>query len=681
MDMNEKKAAIITGPAAKPAVVPVKKLNGDEAELFATVNLDVDYDQTDDLAAEVPEGKVGKMIGLPADTGDYLPPVAVKEMPLDDESYFKHCLLGEESVSARVAIHSGDFYADYGDGKIVGRTRDGDEEKALNFTIEFVAERHIYADNTKFDTEFEILVTTESGESKVLVIDKKDYGKLYDAIKREMPGAFRNTNSRNSCAEYFAAQYDRRGALPVEVQTQYSGWHEINGVIAYYKGIHLYYNDAVDVYTLANAAANAPEVLPSVVSRGMDFLRIGRHGMAVSLLFLFAHMAFLRFWLERVGIKFHSTLYVVGPTGSLKTAVTSVLANVFDNAEFHRGIRMTSTLASAKKVLKLNRDVLLLVDDFSNGNDANNKKAENLRYDLTRILADATVETKVDWSADSGIAADAVRTVAVFTAEDFMDVGRSTELRTFSAEVETDTFDGALLGNFQADPSIMQNYFAQFVVFLTKNGRMLETDFQTAFYAYRATYGERFPNLRRLADSAAQLRMAADIIARFAANYGMDVSWEVEKMVEAIGDALQAQIGRAEAVKPEKLFLAMLWENLMFGRINHNSGIAPGEAEYNQDNKSFIGYSGQYEGREAVFIRFKSAWNLAKDSFKKADQPFHQKEDTVKKILLQRGVILGIPKADGNGFEFSIKKSKEPRDRMTVFFTDIVNDVIKTEEV
>ncbi len=680
MSKNVKKEPI-TGPVAKPAVVPVKKLNGDEAELFAIVNLDVDYDQTDDPASDVPEGKAGKMIGLPKSVVEYLPAVSVKALQLDEADFFKPCLVGAEAAPAKVAINAGDFYAEYGDGKVMGRTKDGDEFKALNFTVEFVREIRVFHNDTQFDREFVVRVTTAAGESSEITINSCDYDKLYELIKSEMPGVFRNTNAKNACCEYFADAYAKRGPLPVEDRVLFSGWHEINGVIAYHKGVHPYYNEVADVYTLANAAANVPEELPAIVSRGMDFLQAGRHGIAVCLLFLFAHMAFLRFWLERAGIKFHSTLYLVGPTGSLKTAVASVLANVFDNNEAHRGIRMTSTLASAKRVLKLHRDALMLVDDFSNGNDSNNGKAENLRYDLTRILADATVETKVDYAADAGIAADAVRTVAVFTAEEYMDVGRSTELRTISAEVETDTFDGGILGNFQADPSIMQSYFAHFILFLTQNGRALETDFHTAFQAYRAAYGERYPNMRRLADSAAQLHMAADIIARFAAYNGVDAAWEIGKMVEAIDLALQAQIGRAEEAKPEKRFIAMLWAGLMFGRINPDSGIAPTEGDYNKRGADFIGYSGQYDGREAVFIRFKSAWNLAKDGFKKADQPFHQKEDTVKKLLFQRGMILGIPKANGNGYEFSIKKSKEPRDRMTVFFTDTVNDNIKTEEV
>ena len=674
----DEKYAVAARPLAKPSAVRVVKLNGAEAELFKEVELARDFDQTDDPMSDVPEGMAGNMISLPVSAVEYMPPVPVKALPLGDARFFKRCTLGTEEVPGKVAINAGDFYAEYGDGKVMGRTKEGDEFKALNFTLEFVKEIHIYRNDAEFDREFVIRVTTAAGESREITVNSADYEKLYDRIKREMPGVFKNANAKNACCEYFADTYAKRGSLQVEDRVMFSGWHEINGVIGYFKGVHPYYNETADVYTLA--ATNVPDELPAVVSRGMDFLRVGRHGIAICLLFLFAHIAFLRFWLERVGIKFHSTLYLVGPTGSLKTAVASVVANVFDNNEAHRGIRMTSTLAGAKRVLKLHRDTLLLVDDYSNGNDANNNKAENLRYDLTRILADATVETKVDWSADSGIAADAPRTVAVFTAEDYMDVGRSTELRTVSAEVETDSFDGGLLGNFQTDPSIMQKYFAHFVLFLTRNGRTLETGFQQAFQAYRSAYGEQYPKLRRLADCAAQLRLTAGVIARFATDNGIDAIWEVGKLVQAIGDALQAQIGRTEAAKPEKRFLTMLWENLIFDRINPDKAIAPTEADYNRRNSDFIGYQGQYDGREAVFIRFKSAFKLVREAFRKAEQPFFQKEETVKKLLFQAGIILGIPKANGKGHEFSIKKTKEPRDRMVIIFTDAVKEFIKVND-
>ena len=410
-------------------------------------------------------------------------------------------------------------------------------------------------------------------------------------------------------------------------------------------------------------------------------MRIGRHCATICLMFLFAHMAFLRFWFERQGIKFHSALYVVGSSGSLKTAVAAVIANVLDNNESHRGSRMTSTRASAKDTLKLMKDSLFLVDDHSNGNKDNSKKSEDLRYDLTRIIADDASETKMDSSRKTGIAFDSYRTVVLFTAEEYMDVGRSTELRTISVDVDLDTFEADSLTVYQQERSIMQNYFALFIQYLTQAGPVLEKDFRSAYMAYRNEYGAKYPGLRRIADTSAQLRLTVDIICRFASENGLDIQKDSEKMIGAIDEAQQNQLQQVEKAEPHRRFVKALFKSVLIGKRDADRGIALGEADYNADSKAFIGYNGNRNNEEVTFIRFDPAWDLVIASYKKAAEPFYQKKQTIKNMLFQKGIIVGIPKTTDGPAQFAFKKSRPPRDSMTIFRMEKVHEIIDEKEI
>ncbi len=661
----------IDGSGYKPAV----KLTGKEESLFAPSQFGNKFALLDGPDDPVVEGCAGSIIqNIPSSGIEYLPPYRVETLP-EGKDFFYPIPLGDNAKedSGKVALQRGTFYVVYVEGEVIGLTKAGEEFKALNFTIVFTKVILIYEDADDAKTSYVIRVTTSNREKKDIEVAECQYDRLYDIVKKNMPGVFRNTNGTNACAEYFADCYELKGELPVEVRTVYSGWQDFDETPRFYKGVHPFYSRWIDPYL-----TEVPlQERASVIRRGMGFLRIGRHCAAICLMFLFAHIAFLRFWFERQGIKFQSALYVVGTSGSLKTAVATVIANVLDNNESHRGSRMTSTRASAKDTLKLMKDSLFLVDDHSNGNKDNSKKSEDLRYDLTRIIADDASETKMDSSRKAGIAFDSYRTVVLFTAEEYMDVGRSTELRTLSVDVDLDTFDSHSLTVYQQDRSLMQNYFALFIQFLTRTGPVLEKDFRSAYLAYRNEYGAKYPGLRRIADTSAQLRLTVDVIGRFASDNGLDIRTGAEKMVQAIEEAQQNQLQQVEEAEPHRRFVKALFKSLLIGKRDADSGIALSEVDYNADNQAFIGYNGNRNNEEVVFVRFDPAWDLVVAYYKKAAEPFYQKKQTIKNILFQKGVIIGIPKTPDGPAQFAFKKSRPPRDSMTIFRKEIVNNIIE----
>ncbi len=650
---------------------PAVHLTGEEPELFDPVPIG-----TKPLVAErwdgpPVDGHAGKVLKeIPSSDIDYLPPYRAVPIPLGDEYFYDIPLSGNAKVkdNARKPLKRGTFYVVYERGTVFGITKDGDTFVALNFTIEFLKKTLIYEDQENAEAIYTIQVTKSNLKTEEITAKESEYDGLFKIIKKQMPSVFKNANATNATQEYFADCFEDKGKLPVEIKTKFCGWYAFNIGPRYYVGTDSFYKDWIDPYRFNVADTEKA----SVISKGLGFLRIGNRGTAACLMFLFAHAAFLRFWFERQKIKFRSTLYLVGNSGSLKSAVAAVITNVFDNNESHCASRMSSTKASAKSTLKFLHDTFFLIDDFSNGNKSESAQSEDLRYKITRILADDAAETKMDPAHKTGIAFDSFRSVVMFTAEEMMNVGKSTELRTVTVEVDENTFDGNLLSVYQQTPELMQGYFALFVQYLTKAGALLETGFYSAFENYRHEYSERFPGLRRIADTSAQLHLTADIIGRFAADHGLDISLDVDKMLGAIDEAQQVQLHQVKENEPYKRFVSALFACLLIGKRDADAGIAESEDDYNADSKKFIGYSGSFQGEEALFVRFDPALVLVRSYYKKLEEPFHQKPLTIKKELFRKKIIYGKESAPGSPAEYVVKKSRSPRDSMTVFLMDKV---------
>ena len=651
--------------------VPIRVLTGNEDEFFAPpVRLKAEFAITDDLQAKTPAGAAGIVL-TPNEEQVYYPKVPSASISMDDARYFAPA----RTSSERTPLMKGELFAVFETGKVLGITSNGNYYTALNFTIQIMEEIRTYSDSDDFATSLLIRVTTKSGKEQDFVIKTADYGRLYEIVKREMPGVFRHSKAINASSEYFAKCFDDCENLPIKNLTRYSGWHEIDGIIRYHIGCESVYKDAQDPYTM--------EVSPEkAVADGLAFLSVGRKGPEVAMILLFAHVAFLLFWFERQGLKFQSLLYVVGSTGNLKTAVMKVMSNVLDQGgPLSRGIKITSSEASTKEILNYFRDTFVLLDDYSKNNSANNTRAKNNRYNVTRFLADETVETKMDFTKPGKIADTDFRTVVAFTGEDFMDVGESTELRTVTVEFDNDTIDEKLLSVFQQKDGPMLAYFCVFIRFLTKYGLTLERYFGESFLEYRSLYGKRFPRMRRLADTSALLRITVDVIRKFALWSGCgDTRSDIEIFSNAIDFCLTRQAKLTKMLRPYVIFIRALFGSLAFGIRNPATGVAESEAEYNESPQSFIGYRGTKDGEDVTSLRFDPAWQVVFQYFKKMGKDFCETEKSIKEELLKNKVIFGIPRAKGRGPVYSFKKGKEPRHNMTIFRMEAVDEILDQRE-
>lgn len=645
-----------------PACHEAEKLNMDDDRYFApAVGQKAKFEIVNTQLARPLNGVTGVLLS-PCCEQNLFPKVKCTPIAMNDKRYFADTV--PETI--QVPKMAGAFFEVYDDGEVKGRTTKGGTYIALNFTLKFMSEIRTYKDESDYMTAFLIRVTTKGGTQKDIEVKSTEYGKIYEIIKKQMPGVFKHSQAVNAVAEYFAQAYDSRGDLPIINRTLFSGWSELDGIIRYHIGIDPCYSAMLDPYSV--------NVNPDVAIReGLHFLAVGKYGPAVSMIFLFAHVAYLMFWFSRQGIRFHSVLYIKGKTGVFKTSVAKVLSNVLDqNSELSQGIRMTSTEASAKSILQRFRDTFYLVDDHSNSNASNNAKSIKLRFDLTRLLADDTVETKMDFTKESKISVSNFRMVVAFTAEDLMDLGQSTELRTVTVELGAGTVDEQVLTDFQRKDGPMPVYFAVFIQYLTKYGRDLEKDLYNTYLMYRTEYGKRFPDMRRLSDTAAQLKLTTDVICQFAVagNY-RDIRSLRETLETAIDTCLNYQAKQASLVEPYERFVSALFESLGFGQRSAESGVASSKADYDENANDYVGYSGMKDGEDAVFIHFGSAWALALRYFRKSGKTFFPTEEKIKANLLEHNVIL----------EKVVRPAKGTRKRLTVFRMDVVNRILENQEV
>lgn len=190
---------------------------------------------------------------------------------------------------------------------------------------------------------------------------------------------------------YLTDVYNKsKATMERNYHTAFSGWAEIHRKIDYHIGKDQYF-----------AKCGYPEIayedISSVFSHGISFLSVGKQPTQIRVLWLYAHLGYMLYWLRRATNDLSMfVLYLRGQTGSLKTSVTKVLGNVFDQNRNHATTRMTSTVASIREFLSTGRDCVKVIDDFSNSSalDANN--AERNAEVIIRAVGDGILPSKMD---------------------------------------------------------------------------------------------------------------------------------------------------------------------------------------------------------------------------------------------------------------------------------------------
>ena len=550
---------------------------------------------------------------------------------------------------------------------ILAKNRKGGLEKVTNATVRIIGLRELWesdSDCTKYFT-CEIRCKVWEKKTETLEIREDEFKNIYQCLRKKFPEIYVVGQSGNAIEEYLSSVFKNVSSdLPIIRESELSGWICWDGKTQYVMGKDAFYKG----YSI-------PNVYP--VSRlqdfkaGVQFLSVGNGNPQICTLFVAAHLAYLLYWLKRRGLTFQSTFFVRGGTNLLKTAVTRVISNVFNPDRERAVIRLNSTSASMQRTVTYLRDTVVCVDDFSNTESASKKQAIKAAEELIRAVGDGAFPSKCDVTDLSKTTHNLVRSVVIMTGEEGLTLGLSSNLRLIVIPVEKGTFNGKQLRPFQAHPEILQNYFAQFIAFLTEYGESLSETFYADFVEYRTQCAELF-EVPRIVDSAAVLRLASEVIGRYSQWCGMETGQAVAlslNLIQNVFKILQISQKSAKAEQPEVLFLRALWDSF---DVNKAARLAQDEDVYCQAESEYLGF--WESDTQTVWIRPNDAYAVVCNYYATEHRAWLVGLSRLKEILLEKRFSKG--KQTQNRKEFLCRAKKGTRKRMLVLFVNEVEKVL-----
>ena len=600
---------------------------------------------------------------------------SMRAIPLDDGTWARQVGSVLQSKQERLlgsVFLSGNKYIE--DDKGLSLKRSNDETELISSaTVRIVEILETWKSDDAYEEILHCEVRCEAWGDDVrhVSVPMDQYKQIYRLIHQKYPDVLLTAAGGEAIEEYLT-DIVKNGLkdLPRVVSTMTTGWMTMQGRTQFYIGSDPFYIDC-----------EIPDVRDSnrytLFRRGSSFLDIGKGNAEISIIWLFAHVAYSLVWLKKAGVEFRSVLFLKGGTNLLKTSVAREISNVFDRNRNHAVIRIASTLASLQYNISMLRDQTVCLDDFSNSEQSSKNKAVEAAEDVIRAVGDGVFPTKMSMKHADCVARNVVRSGIILTGEEELGLGASSNYRTIMVPIVEGCFDGGVLTTFQKDQSIIRNYFALYVQFLEEHGDDLASGCGELFFRYRAYYEQELQT-RRLIDAAAGLRLLADFVLQFASYCGVGEAEKSELMQlfeRSIMSLLQQHQENSKKQKPEVRFLYALMQSIGTGPKN---GLAKDEETYVLDESQFIGF--HEKKTDLIWVRFESAWDLVVSYYKKQGEQWLTKPLTIKELLLRKDISVGKKVANGNKVnEYVCKSKKFPRRHFLVLRKEAVDELLKEE--
>lgn len=448
-----------------------------------------------------------------------------------------------------------------------------------NFTIELAQLIHIHGekDTTNSDKlQYRVcangVYVTPVQEIEVDVLDK-----LPEVIRNKVAGCIININVPK--VDSIIAFHVRSALLTIPVIDRYtvSGWNQINGQWTY---VHDSISREHAVFDTNFRIVADPKMSQlSAMDSAMGILDVSDQKEVVVPLMLFTHLGVMFTLFEEAGFAPRMLMFVNGKTGSLKTAVCSLLYNL--SGLMNNGIPATfrDTIASIETKFTLYTDKILLVDDFAPPTTAKVKTDMNkLLEAIIRYFGDGKGKARSNVSVTRS-STTVPRGLCCITGED-TGGSQSSLLRCVLIDVANHTFKGDVLAVFQEDPRLWTTHFYHFVQYVERCFESLKEMIQLNFPALRQMLREKLTTGRTI-DNAAYLCLTAQILL----SYGVAIGWinntEVNETLQYWTELIVKTLGRSEdeakGLDPVRFFISTVFD-----------AIDSGEEHIAQDKETFL---------------------------------------------------------------------------------------------
>lgn len=565
---------------------------------------------------------------------------------------------------------SGEFYQECGDG-IYSKGDESERRRIFNIKIKLVRVIEIWNEEGLKGKNYVCKIFSDvwCNQYREVVIPSDRYKDLFKVIHKLFPEIFLQDTTSEIVQEYLTDVYRRDiDEADIDIQSEKIGWLKIYGKIAYMIGNNdfykSYYIPVINRYDRVSS-----------FNAGMSFLRVGNGNETISILWLMAHVAFTNYWFNEGGKRFSGVVYLQGATNLLKTSVVKIITNPFDNNRDNATIRITSTMPGIRNILSMLPDTLICVDDFSNTEPAERKKAvENAEY-IIRALGDGIFPVKMNVKDFSQAVRESVRSTVILTGEENLPLGNSSQYRIVTLSVEEGTFDGEALRYFQNHPEIMAQYFSIYVQYLTERGKIISNEISKKITEYANEFSKEM-SIRRFADTAAFFTVQVDVLFDFAIWVGISAE-TANQFCNTLKANIKATMTRNQEngtkIKSTLMFLIALWQSF---NSSSSTILAESENTYVKDESKFLGFHD--EVNNFIWVKPAETYNIVVNYYKKQGKNFLVQFDTLKQVLLREGYIDGIlPENDKDG-QYVKRAKRDSRKYMLVLKVAEVEKVLET---
>ena len=523
----------------------------------------------------------------------------------------------------------------------------------------------------KIKTFFRITVSC-SGKEKSLKIPKKNFKDGFEIVRRCFPEAYISKGDYNSKEEYLSEVYRRDvETAEVEYSSEVMGWVDAfeNEPPKFYEGTDTFYEGMkISIPIVVNSDRR------EIFVRGFGLLQIGHENDVIEILWIIFHIAPSLFWLRKFGVDFRSVVFVKGKTNLFKTTVIALLSNIFAKNRNKAFARLTSTKAYIQDFMTKSRDVVVLLDDFSNTVGANNKQAIDNAENVIRAVGDGMFAGKMNIKDLSEGRSDSVQCVTVLTGEDELGLSVSSLYRLIILPIQEGTFDSQVLSYYTENHEYLQKYFALFIQFLTENGCVIVQQCASRFAQYREFYESKL-QIPRFIDAAATMTVVIDVIVEFGLYCGIGIeTMQIyrNRAMLAVENVMKQNLGSSKQAKPEVRFLYALMQSIGTSKFN---GLAANESEYVANISGYIGF--KEDDKKLIWLRLNDAYDMVVKYFQKQGEQFITSQKTIKELLLRKGISEGKLMPEGqSGNQYLCKSRKSPRKWFLVLKTDIVEKIL-----
>lgn len=499
-----------------------------------------------------------------------------------------------------------------------------------NFTIRVPEYRRVYTRPNEYHEEYSVDVT-HRGYTQRLIIPKGSVSMVLKTIQKEVPACtvLSGIRSGSKLIEN-VIRMQTMAAEKVDVICC-TGFIRIRGRWVY---VH---DNAVP--PMANVIYETGKSIPRSVGstqkqaflEAVQFLQICRKGEVALCLFLVAHLGPMFELFKAAGCLIRFVTVLVGPSGSLKTAVVTCLYNLFDKYGNAPVASFLDTVVYIEQTIAKSIGCVQIIDDLRPPVTASESgliaaKAEQ----IFRIFGDSNSKGRSSPNLQQRIT-PAPSCCGLITGEDIFG-SNSSLLRCLILRIDKGDFDGSLLRMFQDNPLILQTHMHHFLHYCGLEGDAIVRYIQNEFPRQRELFSQSIRE-PRLVDTAAILQVMAQILLNYAGTIGAFTGNHLSELKTSFQQAILNAVVLSEAssreMNPVAMYLRALFDMVQNGAVV----LAPSSGDYR---------SAEHTG----YVRDGCWWLRNRDIYPKVTQYWHRmgvtfplKERNILSMMADNGII------------------------------------------